>query len=259
MSTGNVLLGDNRLLDPKQQWRTACSKVLTQASRKRHIQRPTPHQSISNQYCNTMKQIFALFGVLSILPVGIAFAPYPSPRLTTLSTTTDRTKHVGPLTTHKNVLNEIAHELHDELGQPDPTPRHVSPAHAVQPHETKAHKLRRALVEKDQAYHALLDELHEQELHATSMEHLGDVLHQIRDALQHQNELLRHKKEISRQQQETLHMLAVQVTQLQSSLSLPVEDEETSRKSIRSLMWQIVRTVGRRVRKLAGRLLWWRA
>jgi chromosome segregation ATPase len=211
-----------------------------------------------------MKYTFTLFLTLSLLTLSVSFVPNPCSGVVATTSTT-RVKHVvTPLATHKNVLHEIAHELHEELGQPDPVARHLSEhAHALERHESKVHRLRRALVEKDQAYHALLDELQEQETHRTNVQHLETVLTKICNEVHHQNDLLSRKKEISQQQLDTLHMLAVQVTQLQSTLSLPTSDvtitKSEHRTSIRSLMWQILQTIGRRIKKLPGRILWWRA
>ena len=193
-----------------------------------------------------MHTTFVVILLLALLPSVIAFHVHPHRAVATVTRTA-----------HKDVLKEIEKELHDELGQPDIEARHVKAHPEVAPHESLVHKLRLELRAKDRVYHQLLDELEQKETYARNLDRLQGVLEQISVQLQHQNDLIRQKKDISQQQQQLLRNLTAQVAHLEVSLwpDQAEEDETKKRRSVRSLLWQAVKTTGRRVKKVVRRLL----
>lgn len=208
-----------------------------------------------------MKTILTI--LLVILPLGVSFSP-------SIIVKTPTTRLV-----HSDKVGEIEHELQELGAEIKPHVSRNKQAHGFEAKDSVVHKLRRELRSKDKLYHELLDEMEQIERRQLGMADMKTVLQKTLIEVQQQNAMLRHKKEVSKQQQDTLHDLLGTIKKVHDDMvkanvfALAWEATEVElwrekqqhakldkdRESVRTLLWQATKLVGRRIKKVFRRML----
>ena len=204
--------------------------------------------------------------LLLLLPSGMCFVP---PAKATLTVTRS-----SRLFQNNKKVEAIDHEL-QELGA-EIKPHVIGhEAHGFGAKESVVHKLRHELREKNKLYNDMLDEMERIERRQVGMMDVKTVLEKTLVELQQQNAMIRHKKEISQQQQDTIHDLLQTIKKLHddmvqsSAFAMAWETAEVElwrekrqhakwdkeRESLRSLLWQVTKLTGRRLKNLVKRIL----
>ena len=187
------------------------------------------------------------------------------------------TKTTSPSLLKTSKVDEISHEL-EELGQ-EIKPQLRPQSHGMNEfHESLVHKLRRAIHEKDAAYHKALDELEKREKQQFSMDRLTHTLQDIqknlveskayaiaweatevnlRNEVEHRQKKQAHNQSLQDLVQ-TLQRIEKDLTDTKAyalawetaevELYREKRDHEQEHESVRRLLWQAVKLSLRRVK-----------